>query len=346
MNEPSFMSRIILGLGRLLPFFIILVALGYGAGYVTALYTDDILAVHLVGFGMGALLLIWWILVIWRQQHLWLLDLQEFFIRNKMVPFSFIKFKALAPWNMARDEARLLRTAAHEYQHLIEKVKESNKVFEKYVGSNVSDKAVKQASQSQLGGESRRVYVLFSDVRGFTSMTEQLKVDETLEILNKMFTAMEEVIAASGGEINKYIGDAILAYFRRPYGDEVEAAKTVLNTALRMQDRFDTLNVGFKTGYSKPVEIGLGIGVTAGEAIVGNLGSAKRMEFTLIGDTVNLSSRLCGIAKHGQILVNEEMARVAKNSFDLEALPPVQIKGKSGLHTPYAVMRQRISMGR
>jgi adenylate cyclase len=263
-----------------------------------------------------------------------------------MVPFTYIKFKALAPWNMARDEMRLLRTALHEYHNLQEKIKHSNEALGKYVGTNISDKAVKQAVQSQLGGESRRVYVLFSDVRGFTRMTEQLKVDETLEILNKMFTSMEEVIAAGGGEINKYIGDAILAYFRRPYSNESEAAKAVLNTALRMQDRFEMLNDGFKTGYSKPVDIGLGIGITAGEAIVGNLGSTKRMEFTLIGDTVNLASRLCGIAKHGQILVNEEMAQVAKAHFDLDALPPVQIKGKSGLHTPYAVTRQSLSMGR
>jgi adenylate cyclase len=113
-----------------------------------------------------------------------------------------------------------------------------------------------------------------------------------------------------------------------------------------MQDQFEVLNQGFKVAYSHPVEIGLGIGITAGEAIMGNMGSANRMEFTLIGDTVNLSSRLCGIAKHGQILLNEEMALITERDFELSALPPVQIKGKSGMHTPYAVVRQRLTKSR
>ena len=120
----------------------------------------------------------------------------------------------------------------------------------------------------------------------------------------------------------------------------------VLRTALRMQDRFELLNKTYKVGYSKPVDIGLGVGITAGTAIVGNLGSANRMEFTLIGDTVNLASRLCGIAKHGQVLVNEEMADVSHDYFDLTALPAVQIKGKAGLITPYAVNGERLTMSR
>jgi adenylate cyclase len=177
-------------------------------------------------------------------------------------------------------------------------------------------------------------------------MTEQLKPEETVEVLNKMFTSMEEVITQNGGDINKYIGDAIFAYFRRPYGNEGEAAKMVLRTALRMQDRFDLLSRSVQTAYSQVVEIGMGIGITAGEAIVGNLGSSNRMEFTLIGDTVNMASRLCGIAKPGQILVNEDMAQAAKDFFEMTALPPVQIKGKAGLQTPYAVTGERLTMSR
>jgi adenylate cyclase len=161
-----------------------------------------------------------------------------------------------------------------------------------------------------------------------------------------MFTAMQEVITQNGGDINKYIGDAIFAYFRRPYGNEGDASKMVLRTALRMQDRFEILNRVYKTAYSQPVEIGLGVGITAGTAIVGNLGSANRMEFTLIGDTVNLASRLCGIAKHGQVLVNDEMADVCHDYFDMTALPAVQIKGKSGLITPFLVNGERLTMSR
>ena len=177
-------------------------------------------------------------------------------------------------------------------------------------------------------------------------MTETIKPEETVDVLTKLFTAMEEVITQNGGDINKYIGDAIFAYFRRPYGNEGEAAKMVLRTALRMQDRFEILNKTFKVAYSQEVKIGLGIGITAGEAIMGNLGSANRMEFTLIGDTVNMASRLCGIAEHGQVLVNEEMARAAKDYFQMTPLPAVRIKGKSEPQTPYAVLNERLTMER
>jgi class 3 adenylate cyclase len=333
-------------LTRLFPFLILWIGFSFGAGFIASIYIDDILIVQYIGAGAFVFLGLWWFLISWRLRHLWVMDLQEFFIKNKMVAYGFIKIKALSPWGISAAKKKLLTASSDEYLALMYKVSDSYQTLEKYVGTKVSANAVKKAMNSELGGELRRVYVLFSDIRGFTRMTEQLKPEEAVDILNRMFTAMEEVITLNGGDINKYIGDAILAYFRRPYGNEEEAAKKVLHTALRMQDKFEVLNKSFKIAYSYPIEIGLGIGITAGEAIVGNMGSANRMEFTLIGDTVNLSSRLCGIAKHGQVLVNEEMARVAERDYELTALPPVQIKGKSGMHTPYAVVRQRLTMSR
>ncbi len=331
---------------RLIPFLVLWVAMSVGVGFVAANYIEDILIVQYIGMGAFVLLGIWWFMVSWRLRHLWVGDLQDFMVQNKMVPYDFIKLKNIAPWSLSRNKGRLLRASAAEYRALMDKVKDSNQTLEKYVGTSVSAKAAKKAMNSELGGELRRVYVLFSDVRGFTRMTEQLKAEETVEILNSMFTAMEDVITSSGGDINKYIGDAILAYFRRPYGNETDAAKSVLRTALRMQDKFELLNSKYKVAYSHPVDIGLGIGITAGEAIMGNLGSSNRMEFTLIGDTVNFSSRLCGIAKHGQILVNEEMAHIVEHDFEMMALPAVQIKGKSGMYTPHAVIRERLTMSR
>ncbi len=333
-------------LTRLFPFLILWVGFSFAAGFVASVYIDDILIVQYIGAGAFVFLGVWWFLISWRLRHLWVQDLQEFFIANKMVAYDFLRIKAITPWGLSDMKAKLLNASAGEYLALMYKVSDSYQTLEKYVGSKVSANAVKKAMNSELGGELRRVYVLFSDLRGFTRMTEQLKPEEAVDVLNRMFTAMEEVITLNGGDINKYIGDAILAYFRRPYGNELDAAKKVLHTALRMQDKFEVLNKSFKVAYSYPIEIGLGIGITAGEAIVGNMGSANRMEFTLIGDTVNLSSRLCGIAKHGEVLVNEEMARAAEQDYEFSALPPVQIKGKSGMHTPYLVVRQRLTMSR
>jgi len=331
---------------RILPLLILWVVLSLGSGAVAAQFIPDDVTVHYIGLGAAALLLVWWFLLRWLMGSQWSLDLQKVFVDNQMIPFNFVRFTGSMPWNVSSNRERLVRASAAEYRNLVERVKHSTQTLEKYVGTSVTEKASKKALQSELGGELRRVYVLFSDVRGFTHMTEMLKPEETVEILNKMFQAMEEVISQNGGDINKYIGDAIMAYFRRPYGNEGEAAKMVLRTAMRMQDRFELLNQSFKVAYSKEVKIGLGIGITAGEAILGNLGSTNRMEYTLIGDTVNLASRLCGIAEHGQVLVNEEMAQAAKGLFGMTALSPVRIKGKTELQTPYVVHGETLAMDR
>jgi class 3 adenylate cyclase len=346
MISPAVKKDIQDYLKGILPVLILLALCSIGAGIAASQFISDSVIVEVIFVGTVVLLLFWWGFISWRQKSDWVMKLQDMMSTNQMLSFTFTKIKSNMPWNVDHNRDRLMRAAAAEYQNLRDRAKETQQTLEKYVGSNVSSKATDKAGRSELGGESRRVYVLFSDVRSFTRMAEQLQPQETVEILNKMFTAMEEVITQNGGDINKYIGDAIFAYFRRPYSNEGEAAKLVLRTALRMQDRFALLNQAFKVSYSQPVEIGLGIGVTAGTAIVGNLGSANRMEFTLIGDTVNLASRLCGIAKHGQILVNEEMAEVSQDFFEMTALPAVQIKGKSGMHIPYEVVGERLTMGR
>ncbi len=307
---------------------------------------DNTVEVFWISVGAFFLLLLWWGIVSWVDKAGLMSELESSLLKNQVLPFQYERVKNHMPWNLGDNQERIIRTVSAEYRALQEKEKEAQQTLERYVGSSVSTQAASKAARSELGGESRRVYVLFSDIRGFTRMTEILKPEETVEILNKMFTAMQEVITQNGGDINKYIGDAIFAYFRRPYGNEGEASKMVLRTALRMQDRFELLNKTFKVAYSQPVDIGLGVGITAGTAIVGNLGSAERMEFTLIGDTVNLASRFCGIAKHGQILVNEEMADVCHDYFDLTTLPAVQIKGKSGMITPYLVNGERLTMSR
>jgi adenylate cyclase len=311
---------------------------------VAAQFIEDSLTVQAIGVGAAFLLLLWWAILHWRQKNRWLLDLQGFLSKHQMIPFHFTRFEGGTPWGVANHQDRLLRSVAGEYQSLLAKAKASDQTLEKYVGTSVSEKASKRASESELGGELRRVYVLFSDVRGFTRMTEQLKPEETVEILNKIFTAMEETLTQNGGDINKYIGDALFAYFRRPYGNEGDAAKMVLRTAKRMMDKFEILNRGFKVAYSKPIKIGLGIGITAGEAIVGNVGSSNRMEFTLIGDTVNMASRLCGIAENGEVLVNEEMAVAAKGFFEMIQMEPVRIKGKAEPQPVYHVVGESIGL--
>ncbi len=343
---PSVLIKFLSHINRFFGLLGLLILLTVLTGVVASQFLDNPVEVEWISIGAGILLLLWWGIVTWTDKAALMADLQTSFLENQILPFKYERVKNFLPWTLGENQRLIIRTAASEYRTLADKAKETQQTLEKYVGSSVSTQAASKAARAELGGELRRVYVLFSDLRSFTRMTEMLKPEETVEILNKMFTAMQEVITQNGGDINKYIGDAIFAYFRRPYGNEGDASKMVLRTALQMQDRFEMLNKAFKVSYSKPVEIGLGVGITAGTAIVGNLGSANRMEFTLIGDTVNLASRLCGIAKHGQVLVNDEMADVCHDYFDMTALPAVQIKGKTGLITPYLVNGERLTMSR
>jgi class 3 adenylate cyclase len=341
-SQDKFLSFIKEAILRVLILLLLSVAAGAS---VAALSSDANLPVPmgLLTFGF---LIFFWFFTAWRQKAGWLLEFQNFLLEKQILPFHYQPVKRLAPWDLKSQQNKLMNQVGQSYSAVSAKLQESNQVLEKYVGTKVADQATKMAAKSELGGELKRVYVLFSDVRGFTKMTETLRPDEAVEILNEMFTAMEEVIRKNGGDINKYIGDAILAFFHRPYGNEGESAAKVLRTALGMQERFEVLNRGFAVGYSKPISIGLGIGITAGEAIVGNLGSVNRMEFTLIGDTVNLASRFCGIAKHGQVLVNEEMAKAAEKYFELQALPPVEVKGKAGFQKPFAVVGEKMALDR
>jgi class 3 adenylate cyclase len=338
------LAKILPKMMAMVPMVVLWLMLTIAAGVAAAQFIDNPAIVEGLALGVGGLLLFWWAVLAWRIRNTILLELQDLFFSNQVVSYDFPKVKGSMPWSASLLIEKLIKGSVQEYRSLQEKAKLSNRTLEKYVGTSVTEKATKKALSSELGGELRKVYVLFSDVRGFTHMTEQLKPEETVEILNKMFQGMEEVITQGGGDINKYIGDAIFAYFRRPYGNEGEAARAVLRTAIRMQDRFEQLNQSFKVAYSQEVKIGLGIGITAGEAILGNLGSTNRMEFTLIGDTVNMASRLCGVAKHGQVLVNEEMATACQDSFTLTALPPMQIKGKSEMQTPYVVQGERLGL--
>lgn len=290
-----------------------------------------------VGIVAGALLLFRWIYDAYR---LW--NLLDLFYHHHMLPATLVRPKVFWPWDPAMGLRTVLRAAVHEYQKTVKKTRETTLALEKFVGAGAAERSLRSTTKPAMGGEAKKVFCLFADVRGFTHMTERLRPEETVDILNRIFTELEAVITQYGGEINKYIGDAVFAYFRCPYDNEEIAARNVLRAALRMQEAFDTLNLKIRGFYSQPVEIGLGAGITAGEAVQGNMGSSKRMEFTLIGDTVNLAARLCSIAKSGEVLVNEEMAEMVQEYFDMTAQPAVELKGKSGAQVFYIVVGERM----
>jgi adenylate cyclase len=163
-------------------------------------------------------------------------------------------------------------------------------------------------------------------------------------ILNEHFTVSTRSITSNHGIVNKFIGDAIMAIFEEPpaYHDD-SASRRALSAGLDMISRFDE-NVRSWTGrVTKPVSFGLGVGVHTGQVILGNIGSSERMEFTAIGDTVNTTSRLCSMAKNGQLVASQECFELAHQWFEAEAQEPVKLKGKTGLYTTYVVKHRIIN---
>ncbi|MGH7738735.1 MAG: adenylate/guanylate cyclase domain-containing protein [bacterium] len=283
---------------------------------------------------------------LWSQVHiLSLKELELFLIRSRILPedYKFSTAKNLDQIQKVKKD--LMEVGYSEFKAHQKKLQETKHVLDKFVGTRAAQFASQSGTKSVWEGELIKLIVLFSDVRGFTSMTEKLKPQETVRYLNRMFSELEEIITLSGGEINKYIGDAVLAFFPYPADNPEPAVKKALQGALKMQDSFHMMQAKFRDSYSEMVSTGLGVGIAAGDVILGNLGSVRRMEFTLIGDTVNLASRLCSIAEDGQILINTELAHVAGDQFRMTALDPVRIKGKSGTYTPYAVHGERIQKG-
>lgn len=308
-------------------------------------FTQNPLTSLLAGLAGTLVLILSWFDLSKKAQKGLFIELQVFLMRCRILPSDYKIDRNPNPITLEKRKKEFMDLASAQFSQNEKKLTETRYVLDRFVGTKGSQFATEKGRQAVWEGEVTRAIVLFSDVRGFTSMTEKLKPQETLRFLNRMFTEFEEVIAFSGGEINKFIGDAILSFFPFPVDNPEPAVKKALLAALRMQDAFHQIQGTFRETYSESVHTGLGVGMAGGEVIIGNLGSARRMEFTLIGDTVNLASRLCSIAEDGQVLVNQDLAHVAAESFRMEALEPVRLKGKTGTYRPYAVTGEKIRQG-
>jgi adenylate cyclase len=283
----------------------------------------------------------WWFLVQWQASITWLCNLQLTLAKLNLLPKDYAFWDDASPLSVQARIDAAAKAALETVQNKEKEIVSSRHTLEKYLGSDASRQA--KGSSTSLGGQVQKIFILFSDIRGFTKMSEQLTPQETMRVLNQIYTSLGLAIEVQGGEINKFIGDAILAYFRRSIENEKVDAQKAIRAALDMQEKFRQAVKSSNELNSKSISIGLGIGIVAGEALMGNLGSRNRMEFTLIGDSVNLASRLCGIAPEWEILVNEELAMLVSDQFHIESRMPVQLKGKAEKTTPYSIMGEMSS---
>ncbi|HUR33497.1 MAG TPA: adenylate/guanylate cyclase domain-containing protein [Vicinamibacterales bacterium] len=198
-------------------------------------------------------------------------------------------------------------------------------VFGRYIATQVSDRILK--GDVNLGGESREVTILFSDIRNFTSMSEEMAPQQVVAFLNDYFSEMVEAVFEQGGVLDKFLGDGMMAVFGS-LGDQPDHALRAVRAATRMKALLGKIN-GERAMTGKP-PIAIGVGIHTAEVIVGNIGSTRRLEYTVIGDGVNTSSRVQALNKEfgTTILITETTYEAVKGEFECRAMPETRIRGK------------------
>jgi adenylate cyclase len=282
--------------------FILLFGLGFGFLFsrVTPLYSTILVLLALAAFG-------WFVYFGFAHKGQW---------------FSFvIPAGTLAANYAAITSLRMIREEREK--------RKIRKTFSQYLSPGVIELIEKDPQKYiRPGGEEKELTVLFSDIRGFTTISEGLTPDELVQLLNKYFEQMTDTIFATDGTLDKYIGDAIMAFWGSPYPQADHAFRSC-SCALQMVRGLEKLNAKWKATGHPPISIG--IGVNTGLVNVGNMGSARRLSWTVMGDNVNLASRLEGITKqyHVQLIVSEATYRHVASQFVCRELDRIRVKGKN-----------------
>ena len=212
------------------------------------------------------------------------------------------------------------------------------KQFEHYLSPDMVKQLQNNPSLLKLGGETRTLTFLFSDIRGFTPISEKYKTNPQglTVVINKFLTPMTNIIMKNGGTIDKYMGDCIMAFWNAPI-DAPNHKEMAIDSALEMIDKLKELNDSNAFGDGNKLNIG--IGINSGEAVVGNMGSEQRFDYSVLGDAVNLASRLEGISKNydATLVVGEDTYNSISSKYNFQKLDDVQVKGKSNKVSIYTV---------
>lgn len=200
--------------------------------------------------------------------------------------------------------------------------------LKRFCSPNIADKIIAERGSSDFHLQSQKttVTVLFADIRGFTPLSESLAPLEVAQLLNNYFSEMCSIVFANGGTLDKFIGDCMMVLFNAPV-PVADHEYFAVKTALQMRNRLQQKLPEWKAAGIPEFQVG--IGVNTGDVVVGSIGTSTRMEYTAIGDTVNISSRVCGIARPNQVLITDSMLEKVKGRFRTVSLGAVQLKGKS-----------------
>jgi adenylate cyclase len=218
------------------------------------------------------------------------------------------------------------------------------RTFQRYVSAAIVEEMLRHPERVTLGGERREMTVLFSDIRGFTTLAESLDSEQVVRLLNEFFTPMTRLVLDAGGTLDKYMGDALMAFFGAPVA-QTDHAERACAAALSMRDELARLNAGWQAGgrFAPGKALGIGIGLNSGPMSVGNMGSDQIFDYTVIGDEVNLGSRVEGLNKlYGtEVLVTGATAAAAEGAFLFRELDRVRVKGKSEAVALFELLARR-----
>jgi len=234
----------------------------------------------------------------------------------------------------SRDEIGTLAVAFNDMTRGLLLRERYRSVLNKVVSQDVAAELMR--GDVELGGENRLVSVLFADIRGFTALTEGMEPQQVIGLLNECMEYLSQAIDAEGGVVDKYIGDEVMAVFGAPATQEDHALRAV-RAALRMREGMVSFNTLRQSRGESP--LGIGVGINSGVAVAGNMGSKSRLNYTVVGDVVNLASRLAGQAQAGQILVSGATLRLAGTGVVAPPLGGRSLKGFSTEVEVYAVER-------
>jgi adenylate cyclase len=226
--------------------------------------------------------------------------------------------------NIANQTAQFMKNAEMAKKIKMDAV--TREQFQRLLSPDLAEMVVSGKLKVEKGGENRVSTVLFADIRGFTAMSEKLSASEVLQMLNEYFELMVEIVFHYEGTVDKFVGDMIMVIWGAPVAHNDDPIRAV-RAALDMQSALSGYNK-IRSVMRKP-PINVGIGINTGQLVVGYIGSTRTMSYSVIGDAVNIASRLCSAAKAGEILISEDTCNKLDGKFQVVELAPVHAKGKS-----------------
>ncbi|MCA9600923.1 MAG: FHA domain-containing protein [Myxococcales bacterium] len=258
------------------------------------------------------------------------------FLDSQMATNAFTEKDLHLFENIARQAAIAIQNSL--YAKKLEQEAVTRERFLRLLSPDIADQVLSGKLEVKKGGELRETTVLFSDIRGFTSMSETRDPQSVVEMLNEYFELMVEIIFRHEGTLDKFVGDEIMALFGSPVSHKDDAHRAV-RTGLEMMHALSEFNRTRESEGEIPIQIG--IGINSGEVVAGYLGSSRALEYTVIGDVVNTGARLCSLAKSGEVIISEATYARVKDRFDTQALPAAPVKGKAQPLKIYRVLRER-----